>query len=83
MNTLSFGDMEDFENETGEPLMKAVAQMQKGEASTKSLIALVWICGRTENPDFTLDDVRKMKLGELEFDVVADADPTSDGDEKN
>jgi len=35
----------------------------------------VWICGRSSDPEFTLDDARKVKLSDLEVEVGS-ADPT-------
>lgn len=80
-NALSFGDLEDFETATGEGLMETFGKV--GEDGNlqglkiKTMVALVWVCGRQENPDFTLDDARKVRLNDLEIDVVGEAaDPT-------
>lgn len=37
------------------------------ELSTKALKALIWIVKRQDNPDFTLEDARKIKVSELEL----------------
>lgn len=82
-NALTFGDLEDFEEACGEPLMDVFERV--GEDGTlkglsmRTMKALMWVCARTDNPDFSLDDVRKMKIGELkdvEVEVVGEADPT-------
>lgn len=77
---LTFGDMEDFEEVSGSPLMEAFANVGKsGEMATlkaKDLVALVWICGRAEDPEFTLDQARRVRMSDIEVEVGTDADPT-------
>lgn len=48
------------------------------DVSTKALKALIYIVNRMENPAFTLEDARKVKVSELELlgDEAAAADPT-------
>lgn len=81
VDNLTFGDMADFEDEVGEPLLSVVTKLESGDASAKALIGLVWICGRAEDESFTIADARKLKITELEVDVGDDAaDPPNDGD---
>jgi hypothetical protein len=40
--------------------------------STKALKALIWITQRAENPDFSLEDARNVRISALEI-VAADA----------
>lgn len=77
-NDLTFGDMEDFEQETGEPLLAALDALGKNQASAKTLIGLVWVCQRQIDPGFSMDDARKVRLSDLEVDVSAD--PTTGDD---
>lgn len=63
LDALTFQDLEDFEDATGQDLM-AVAQ-QGGTTSAKALAALVWIAKRQHDPDLTLDAVKRLKVSEL------------------
>lgn len=77
IDELTFGDMEDFEEFAGVPLMEAMQQVQAGQMPLKPAIGLIWICQRAINPNFTLDDARKVKLNDLEIDLEDDEpDPT-------
>lgn len=83
VNALTFGDLEDFETTTGSGLMEQFGKIgPDGDMSgmkAKDLVALIWVCGRQANPGFTLDDARKVRLDELEFeDPEADPTPGSD-----
>lgn len=82
-DALTFGDLEDFETQTGEGLLDTFESIEKKQdlsgLSMRCITALLWICTRTENADFTLDDARKIKLSELkdlEIEVAGEADPT-------
>lgn len=83
-NDLTFGDMEDFEQFTGQGLMDTFAKVgESGDLnglSVKAVVGLLWICGRQGDPAFTVDDARKVKLTELEIEVAEEADPTPGGD---
>lgn len=81
-DALTFGDLEDFETYVGTPLMDTFDKVGAGgigSISGKALVALVWICGRGENPDMTLDEARKAKLTDLEVEVGTE-DPTPAAD---
>lgn len=72
-NVLTVGDLADFEAASGESWNDVFA---KGEQpSGKALTALVWVLGRRENPEFTLEAARNVKVTELDFGGVADANP--------
>lgn len=75
-DALTFGDLEDFESATGEKLLDAFSKASEGDLSAKALIGLVWVCQRQIDPEFSLDDARKLKLTEIEFEA-AEPDPTS------
>lgn len=81
---LTLGDLEDFETATGEGLMETFEKIDKAGTFTslraRSVSALIWVCARQDNPDFTLDDARKVRVDELEIEEVDEADPTSGGD---
>lgn len=80
IDAFTFGDLEDFEKETGESLVATFSALQTDDdgnldlsgLSMSTLVSLVWIMGRTQNPEFTREDARKVRLDELE---VTDAEP--------
>jgi hypothetical protein len=100
-NELTIGDLEDFEDVTGESVTKALKgkpqkddegnliRDEKGrpvtevELSARSLKALIWIASRKDNPDFTLDDARNVKITELEIIRASDEDEAPEADPKD
>lgn len=73
---LTIGDLEDFEEIVGASIDDA---FQDGKSvSTKTLKAVVFITKRRDNPDFTLEDARKVKVSELVLEP-SKADPTDAG----
>lgn len=71
---LTIGDLEDFEEVVGESFQQAFANGPSG-VSTKALKAIVWIVSRQDNPDFTLDDARNVRVAEFSF-AEPETDPT-------
>lgn len=84
VNALTFGDLEDYETTTGSGLMEQFGKIgPDGDLSAiraKDLVALIWVCGRQTDPEFTLDDARKVRIDELEVDEAEAADPTPGSD---
>lgn len=80
LNAFTFGDLEDFETAAGEGLLETFGKVGEdgnlGGIKAKTMLALVWVCGRQDNPGFTLDDARKVRLDELEIEVGEAPDPT-------
>lgn len=85
---LTLGDLEDFEEVSGQSLDRILEAVDGAGASAvsglpiKSLLALLWISGRTEDPNLTYQDVRNTPLSDLELveiDVTGEdeTDPTS------
>lgn len=78
---ITVGDMEDLEEITGTPFGELLDLLGKAESGgtmsipIKVLKALVFIIYRQDNPDFTLDDARKVKVTELEL-VLEEPRPT-------
>jgi hypothetical protein len=35
--------------------------------TVRVIVALVWVCGRVDNPGLTLEDVRKLHLSDIEI----------------
>lgn len=79
---LTFADMEDFEERTGSSLLDVFDGVEKPEdirsLRMRDLVALLWICVRAEQPEFTYDDARKLRITELEVEIAAD--PTAGGE---
>ena len=73
VNDLTLGEVEFFEQESG----LSLGDLQEGRMTAKAVTALVCLVKRRDEPDFTMDDARKVKLSE--FDVTAD--PTTGEDE--
>lgn len=73
VNDLTLGEVEFFEEESGLTL----ADLQSGAMTTKAVTALVCAVKRRENPDYTMDDARKVKLSEFNVGM----DPTTAEDE--
>ena len=73
VNDLTLGEVEFFEEESGLTLN----DLQDGSMNSKAIIALVCVVERRKNPEYTMDDARKVKLSE--FSVGAD--PTTGEDE--
>ncbi len=92
-DTLTIGDLEDFESVVGRPIFEALAPKaqldddgnvirdEKGrpvksvQMDAKSLKAIVWITSRRDNPDFTLEDARNVKVSSFSVDGDDDAEP--------
>lgn len=48
--------------------------------SMREVIALMWLIRRRDQPDFTLDDARKVKVADLnELELVSGDDPLGNG----
>lgn len=85
-DTLTLGDLDDFEQVSGQSLDRVLESFDgAGESALgglpmKSILALLWITGRQSDPDLTYEKVRAIPLSELdaiEVDVEESTDPTS------
>lgn len=70
--SLTLGDLEDWEAATGKDSAGLLAKFDKGgfslqDLSVRELTVLVWISARKDDPGLTLDDVRASKLVDLEL----------------
>ena len=77
---LTLGDLEDFEKVSGATYGELVKLKTGENPPLNVLIGLLYVFGRKQNPDFTLDDVRKMNLGKLEIEVKDSATNPTTGD---
>lgn len=57
----TIGDFEDYEAATGRDLLATVSF----EPSLRDMKALIWISKRRQDPEYTLDMVRDVKLSEI------------------
>lgn len=63
---LTLGEADDFEQASGMSAQEAVAlAAKKKPLPVKALIALVWIIKRRDDPKFTLEDARSIKVAEF------------------
>lgn len=84
-DVLTLGDLADFEDASGQSLTRIVEAASQGGGAVlsglpmKTLLALVWVCGRKDDPDLTLEKVRATPLADLddvEVEVAKTGDPT-------
>lgn len=68
---LTIGDLEDIEAYTG----KLVEEINWEKPPKKAIVALLFALEKKKNPDFTIEDARKLKPSDLTA-----ANPTNDGD---
>jgi hypothetical protein len=61
LDDLTIGDVEDIEEITG----MSVQDINWEKPPMKVLRAMVFVSERKSNPDFTLDDARRVKVSEL------------------
>lgn len=75
VNSLTLGEVETMEEIVGRDVMRELGQ---GTPSVKTLLALVYVVKRRDNPEFTLDDARKLKVAAIRAEAAAD--PKENGD---
>lgn len=76
---LTLGDMEDYEDFTGVPLMSTFAALPTSGLTSlplKQVRGLVWILRRIDDPTFELAATRALTMaefGEMEIEIVGSA----------
>lgn len=65
LESLTLGDLERIEEATGQPAMEWFRQIQGGSLGAKDLALLVWVVRSREDPTFTLEDARNVRIDEL------------------
>jgi hypothetical protein len=70
MNELTYGEMELLEEVIG-----SLPDNMEEVPKSKMMIALGLISGRRVDPDLTLEDVRNLPVGALDFGGLEDTDP--------
>ncbi len=71
IDDLDLGECEEFESATG--IHVAQLETMKDHLPIKAVTALVWLSERRNNPDFSLEAARKVKISALDF---GDENPT-------
>lgn len=76
LDSLTLGDLERLEEKTGQPMMEWFQQIQGGKLSAKDLTLLAWVVKSRDDPSYTLEDARKVRIDELGGELPpADAVP--------
>lgn len=72
--SMTLGDMEDYEAASGSTVGRLIERFEDGgpigvrDFTTRELVALVWVFARRADPGLTVEDVREMRLIDLEFE---------------
>lgn len=74
MNEIAIGDIEDFEAYTGETIGVLDKIADGAGVSAKIYTGLALLALRQQNPEATIEEARRIKIGELQ--QVAAGDPT-------
>jgi hypothetical protein len=69
MNTATLGEIEQFEADAGLTWDEFTA----GKSSVRTTMALICLQERRQNPKYTLDDARKLKVSEISFESEDEA----------
>jgi hypothetical protein len=79
VSKLTLGDWEDLEDYSPEAVKALQGKRDDGHMPAKAIIGVAWMALRQENPDATVDDVRKMTLDDIQLEVgdSEDEDPTN------
>ena len=65
INTATLGEIEQFEADAGLTWDEFTA----GTSSVRTTMALICLQERRKNPKYSLDDARKLKVSEIEFET--------------
>ena len=74
---LTLGDIADLEEHVGIPGSEIFTRLASGDWSAPMFEAMVWITARRDNPDFKLEDAKKVLLSDVEIEGD-DADPLAE-----
>lgn len=72
---LTLGEVEDFEQAAGQ----SIGTILGGQLNGKALVALVWVMKRRDNAAYTLEDARKVRLGQFSRTSAPDPPNAADG----
>ena len=70
---LDLGDLDDFEEAAGVGLLETYEKIRASggvaDLRIRTLIALVYVCGRHVDPAFSMEDARRVRPTEIEFEI--------------
>lgn len=72
LTTASLGEIEQFEVDS----KMTWEEFTEGKSSIRGTMALICLQERRANPKYSMDDARKIKVGDVEFEEVAADPPT-------
>lgn len=64
---LTLGDIADLEEHVGIPGSEIFVKLSAGDWSAKMFEGMAWVAGRRDNPEFTLEAARKLRMSEIEI----------------
>lgn len=70
VDEMTLGELEELEALAG----CTIEDIMQGERSVRSMIAIIFILRRRDNPAFTLEDAKRVKMSELELVDGADVE---------
>lgn len=77
----TLGDISVLEEAAGSSLARIGLELSSGDVSAKLAIALVYASKHREDPAFTLDQARSLRLSEIELEPVEPAPLAQPSDE--
>ncbi len=69
MEAMNLGELDFIEQESG----LGINDLAAGKMTTRALLAIIVVQERRKNANYSMDDARSLKIGEIEVEV---ADPT-------
>jgi hypothetical protein len=75
---LTLGDIADLEEHAGVPGSALFTKLASGDWSAKMFEGMVWITVRRDNPDYTVEDAKKVLLSDIE--MFSDEDPLEEAE---
>jgi hypothetical protein len=77
-SALTLGDIADLEEHVGVPGSELFTRLSSGAWSAPMFEGMVWVTARRDNPEFTLEDAKKVLLSDVE--MVASEDPLEENE---
>lgn len=74
---LTIGELEILHDVGGLSFADLAGEMQVSHLTPRVVKALVYIVGRRDNPDFTLEDAANVRFDEIEWEEPDEEDPTN------
>lgn len=74
VETMTLGEVEDFEELSGLSIM----DLAEGKRTAKALSVLVYLQERRTNPEYTIEDARKLRIAAIDIGPAPDPTPAAD-----